>query len=364
MANENRQKYASLSTYELIKRIVQYCDVDERNYLLDFRRIIQHEKTWMLIPEYILYLCKYEIPFNLDRSKYEDREEFEDRVYELTNARFIEFPKENSRGEGCLNQYNHILNVVRESDYPEDSIKIEQLISAELKKTIRRQFYLCIKEGHRQINPFQKRYEWRRDGKKIIMLYRPTTVDVGSVTRWLDESFPVIDDTDPEFKEKVQDALDQRFGSGFFIRLDEEYDDGDQKFEIPVAPKEYDASPDYQEIISWVVKRKDLEFDELRSGIQNLGRERVKELVFEIMDSNSKGKYEQNKIAEAFGVSKSTMSRFAGTKWDTEQETVPDLWRNAIRVILAKPEFIELAAENGLENIIKELTATDTRDQE
>jgi hypothetical protein len=361
MANENRQKYASLSTYELIKKIVEDCDVDVRNYLMDFRRIIQHGKRWLLIPEYIQYLSLNRISFMDYRPDNEENEEFEQIVNDLTQARFIEFSKEHSRGEGCLNQYRHILKVVRESDELENSIKIEQLISVVMEKTITRHFYLCIKEGQRQINPFQIRYDWKRDGKMIMKLYRPTTVGAGNVRRWLNDSFPIIDYTGSEFKDKVQEALDQRFGSGFFIRIDEEYDDGDQKFEIPVAPKEYDASPDYQEIIRRVVQRKDLEFEELRPGIQNLGREKVMLLVKNILNDIAHGNYEQNKTAKVFGASKSAMSRFAGTNWQVGQKTVPDLWRNAIRVILAKPEFTELATENGLEYIIKKLTATDTR---
>ena len=131
-----------------------------------------------------------------------------------------------------------------------------------------------------------------------------------------------------------------------------------------MEPKEYDPSPDYLEIIRRVVQLKDLEFEDLRPGIQNLGREGVRELVVEIMESNALGKYKQNKIAKAKGLSKSTISRFAGTKWELDQNRVPDLWQNAIQVILAKPEFIEIAAENGLERVINELTATETRDQE
>ncbi|MFC1607956.1 hypothetical protein ACFL47_08300 [Candidatus Latescibacterota bacterium] len=363
MTNKNPQKYLSLSTYELLLRIVEHSDRDVLNHLMEFRRIIHHGETWILIPEYILYLSLNRIPINDFKPELEDYEAFEQRVNDLTRARFLEFAKKNTEGKGCLKQYSHILETTRSSECLESSIKMEQLISAELKKSIWQHFKYCINEGQRQINPFQKRYEWWREGKKHMILYRPTTIDTSIVSRWLNESFPVIDDTDPEFKEKVQQALDQRFGSGFFVRINELYNNGHQKFEPTVEPKGYDESPDYRDIIMKIVQRKDLEFEELRPGIQKLGRERMKELVVDILESNAKGKYEQNKIAKAFGISKSTMSRFSGTKWQIGQAGVPDLWQNAIRVILTKPEFVEFAAENGLERVIRKLTVYDTRDQ-
>ena len=362
MKRNNQNLLSSLSTYELLCLIVDNFDRDALNHLMQFRRIIYHDGIWIRIPEYILNLCQKRILYDPNRVRYEDDEEFKLRVNDLTRARFLEFAKEGSRGEGCITQYAYILDQIKNADFPENCIRMDKEIAGKIKNSIFYHFNKCVKEAERHITQFQTRYEWQREGKTIMLLYRPTTIDVRHITRWLNESFPDIDPSDPNIKDTVQEALDKYFGSGFFTSLDEEYDNGYPIFEPPVDPDEYNDSPEYHEIIRRIVQRKDIEFDELRPGIQNLGRDRMKELVAQILEGIAEGTFEQNKTANKFGVSKPTMSRFAGSNWDIDKNNVPDLWRNAMRVILTQPEFLEAAAETGLYEVIKKLTESERKD--
>ena len=52
-------------------------------------------------------------------------------------------------------------------------------------------------------------------------------------------------------------------------------------------------------------------------------------------------------------MSRATFSRFAGSHWaetlnNSEQPTIPDLWRNLVHIMAGDPYFLAAAAEAGV----------------
>lgn len=140
MEQVRHRELLSLSTYELMRRIAEHSDRDAMNHLMQYRRIIHFGDIWVRIPEFIEWLSKSRIPYTKYRQKFADKEEFQLIVNDLTRARFFEFPKKDSKGQGCLNQYRRLLKIVSESGFPEDSVKMEQTISSEMEQTIQYHF--------------------------------------------------------------------------------------------------------------------------------------------------------------------------------------------------------------------------------
>lgn len=75
-------------------------------------------------------------------------------------------------------------------------------------------------------------------------------------------------------------------------------------------------------------------------------------MIITIFDALYREKFEDNRIAKAFGLSKATFSRFAGSKWFTNLESgaahIPDLWMNTAKMLATTPDFMELATAAGI----------------
>jgi hypothetical protein len=104
-----------------------------------------------------------------------------------------------------------------------------------------------------------------------------------------------------------------------------------------------------------------------RPAIQALGADRLRRLIHLVFDDLAAERYEPARMADHFGLSKATMSRFAGSRWsDRSQEalqmSVPDLWRNTAKTLAADDRFMSVVRSVGLAGRIeKVLGATDPR---
>ena len=86
-----------------------------------------------------------------------------------------------------------------------------------------------------------------------------------------------------------------------------------------------------------------------RPAIQALGRAALKRLVRRILDDLADGQYEERPIAESFGISTPTLSRFAGHRWHCDADTPPpDLWTNIAQTVAGHRAFVEIAKEAGV----------------
>ncbi len=72
------------------------------------------------------------------------------------------------------------------------------------------------------------------------------------------------------------------------------------------------------------------------------------------MDSFGYDENSDAKIANDFGLSKATYSRFAGRDWRKgDSFEIPDLWKNIAHVVASDPIFFEAAIDYGLKDSIE-----------
>jgi len=85
-----------------------------------------------------------------------------------------------------------------------------------------------------------------------------------------------------------------------------------------------------------------------RRSIKALGKDILRLLIIHIFKNISASGYQDNAVAKAFGLSKPTFSRFAGSRWKQTKSTIPDLWRNTAHVLSTYPDFKQAAIEAGV----------------
>ena len=84
-----------------------------------------------------------------------------------------------------------------------------------------------------------------------------------------------------------------------------------------------------------------------------MGEDKIYELVLVILNALANEENNDASIADKFGLSKATFSRFAGRDWKRGGILdIPDLWENMAKVVTSDPVFEEFAMENGVMEII------------
>ena len=109
-----------------------------------------------------------------------------------------------------------------------------------------------------------------------------------------------------------------------------------------------------------VAKKKSQNIERLRPGIAKLGKNIVERMILQIFSDVSEGDYQVTRIASTYGISKPTLSRFAGSQWfknyeNKEKLEIPDLWRNTAKTLSGSPEFIETVINSDTGANIKNL---------
>ena len=79
-----------------------------------------------------------------------------------------------------------------------------------------------------------------------------------------------------------------------------------------------------------------------------------------VFDCLARGEYEAVKVAENFGINKTTFSRFAGTNWLTQSSKsqdypIPDLWFNTAQTLAGHPVFVRVADDTGILGRVEEV---------
>jgi len=86
-----------------------------------------------------------------------------------------------------------------------------------------------------------------------------------------------------------------------------------------------------------------------RPAIRSLGAARLRALVLAILDALTDGSFNERKLAGQFGISLSTMSRFAGSRWQPDSRAQPpDLYVNLAHLLASDPVLTECAQDAGV----------------
>jgi hypothetical protein len=288
--------------------------------------------------------------------------EVADKAYDLTLDKFNNFPGKKEpvfkaqdetgmnmkrKGADCRLYLDVFLKRAACSfatNPPSSHIEEEARAAKIMQGLVRRHFYLSLLEALRQANPFWSRYNWKIRGRTIC-IWLPVSIAGRKRREWLEKN---IDDPDPlrrGERERIQSIIYKKLVRERFVGLGEETVDSNGEEFLPSSnpDKAFGAS-----LAETVAREKAMNINGQRRSIRALGKKRLKHLILSIFKAISCDEYEDGKAARDCGLSKSTFSRFAGSRWLEAKSAIPDLWRNTAEVLSTHPALKEVAISTGV----------------
>lgn len=341
--------YSSFDLVELARLIVEKSDRGALEEIHSQRKVITlQDGRCLLLAEYLSLLKLHE------QHRYGNDARsisLSERAYDLTLDKFMNLPVESEQhGPDCRRYFRALLKAVDRSlqQSPTASrLKREARSGALLKGLIARHFKLSKMEAVRESNPFWSRYQWRVNGDSITV-WMPVSMSGAERRSWLEDNIPTSLFDHPEWGRLIRDHIEQNLVREHFVPLENLENNQQISHEGTGLPLTEDWG---LSLADAVAREKAQNIDKQRRAIRKLGPESLAKLVRQIFLDLDAEEYEQKQIAKRFGLSPSTLSRFAGTDWrqkDTRDQQTPDLWRNTAQVISQIPVFRDVAKEAGM----------------
>lgn len=275
-----------------------------------------------------------------------------DRAYDLTIDKFTKFPSKaqtERTGVDCTRYFAAYLSFIdkkRKTLRAMHPLVREQYEARALQRLIRHHYTLSLREARR--NGRFSRYVIRVNDQSLTVLM-PKQIAGAARRKWIAENAGVIDPNKPGEQERIQAIIDDRLSGILIGDMHEQTTVVDSSYGVhmPPIPGEDHLGVSTAGLATAVVEEKTQGIYRLRPAIQALGRWKLASLISEIFNSLADGDYRLSEVASKYGLSKSTLSRFAGTGWgndrDSRQDRMPDLWLNTAKVLSSDPEFAEVA---------------------
>ena len=180
--------------------------------------------------------------------------------------------------------------------------------------------------------------------------------------RWLEEAICDFNTNHLRNEQKrIQSIIDERLGKVHLISMKESGLASLPNSEEEASSIESKEGRRFGQNLSKTVAREKADnINELRPAIKKLGERIVSQLILDIFLDIEKESYKITQMAIKYGISKATLSRFAGSKWfekieDNRPVTVPDLWKNTAQILSRNPDFMETATTSGVADNVKEV---------
>lgn len=280
-----------------------------------------------------------------------------DRACDIVTDRFSNLPPENQSpttegkaGPDCRYYFRAFLQVWEnwKRDKPSMSPLQDETASARiLQRGVIKHFRLSCLEARRECNPARSRYAWQI-GAGTIQVWMPASLPGRDRRAWLETHVDDPDSSRPQERDRVQQIVDEFFGIARRVPINSDVrqipsqDPGG----VPLASL---AAKDggVFDLAAVIADEKVARIRELRPAIQALGKANLRKLVIFIIEALSEDRYEESQVARDFGLSKSTVSRFAGIRWEFPGR-IPDLWANVAHTLASHAPFIETAQDAGV----------------
>ena len=350
--------YRSLSLVNLIREIAEKSDFQALDEFHNNRTLFRYaDRPPLLFTHFLEKLRESEL--GRDRPA-PNVYEIADLAYNLTVDKFSNQPEDpqlstckkresgekvKRKGTDCRLYFKAFLKRVEKSfENIQPATQLEEEFSAAkiMQGLVVRHFNLSRLEAKRSTDPFWSRYNWKIKDKNI-WVWLPVSL-IGQERRaWLEKN---IDDPDPlreEERGRIQTIIDRNLIKERFVPIHEAHGQTDDKTSYCSGTDE-----EFRKSLAEIVaKEKADHIKEQRRAIQELGKEGLKQLVLRIFEDIDGCEYSDGKIAGDFGLSKATLSRFAGSQWREKKTSIPDLWLNTAQVISENPTFKKVAKEAG-----------------
>ncbi|MEM1355025.1 MAG: hypothetical protein AAGH88_09090 [Planctomycetota bacterium] len=371
---------ASLWLIDLLEHIVAGGEPQRAlNELHQNRRVFRRRggKPLRLV-EFLDELCAGPLPEEFGITADAQRE----AVYDAVLSRFLSLPiggeDERSRAVDSRHYFGATLRAAqhwRDRHPRADLLTLESEVAQLLQGQVVRQIAYCCLNVLRGRNGAASRYDWPVRGG-VIRVRLPVWLYRGERPAWLARHVSDPDPDRPGESKRVQQIIDSHFGPLRVVSLEQP----SRSNGVYEGWARYEANP-LDQLVAEEVSRQGLpealaaekarDIRRQRRRIRELGRAKLKAMIHAVLEARVQGEACDHEIAAAFGLTRSTFSRFAGSHWQlneddarradngreraTEtnsavphQQRVPDLWRNLAQVLSRHPVFREVAQEAGV----------------
>ena len=348
--------YRSLFLVDLIKEIADRSDLQALDEFHNNRPVFSYNHgPPMVLVEYLTELRESVLRGGSTGS---NALEAGDMAYDLTLEKFTNLPtspksghlanKKNDeklkrKGPDCRLYYRAYLKKYAKSfnNRPPDGELEKEILAAKIMQgLVKRQFYYSLLEAERGMNPFRSRYNWKVNGGTLTV-YLPVAIKGVDRRKWLEKNIKNPNPFQKEEREKIQAIINRNFVNHRMVQIEDAQNLADQKNSSSYWPGD-DPEPSLEEVVA--VEKSD-NIEKQRPAIKALGKEKLKQLILCIFDEIRDTDYSDGKLAQDFGVSKSTLSRFAGSHWNEKKNSLPDLWRNTAKILSENRAFEEMARD-------------------
>ena len=348
-------RYDHLSIRELAERIVA-SDRAALRELHDARPLFQLENGQpLLLAQFIERLTDTLWARNLAGGD----EGLLEYAYDLTVDKYAHIPKDppgGSRGRqhvpDCRRAFRSFVRVMNEltpSKRSGTAVQDEILAARILQRRVVCAFRLACLDARRAANRGRSRYAWRVNGR-VIYVWMPRNIHHLQRRAWLEENVADVDPCRPGERCRVQGVIDDWLGLASHVSIEGSADNlaSHRACDSPVhALIEEEVTA--QGLANVVAEEKAANIDAQRPAIRALGRSQLKQLILRIFNNLAQEAYEENRLAEAFRLSRATLTRFAGRRWKRDVDgRIPDLWANTAQTLAAHACFMEAAEAAGV----------------
>ena len=349
-----KSRYRSLPLIDLIKEIVDG-DLDA---LLEFhnnRPVFSYNNGPSLV--LVEYLTELRESVIRGGSTSANALEAAERTYDLTLEKFNNLPsppkpehfanKKNDdklkrKGPDCRLYYRAYLEKCAKSfdkKPSEGELEKEILAGKIMQGLVKRQFYYSLLEAERGLNRFRSRYNWNINGGNLT-IYLPVLIKGLERRKWLEENIENPDPFKEGERERIQAIINLSFVDHRMVQLKDAQNIADKKQSSSHWPGD-GSEPSLSEVVA---EKKADNIEKQRPAIKALGKDKLKQLILCVFDEIRDTDYSDGKLAQDFGLSKGTLSRFAGSHWHKSgRNTLPDLWRNTAKILSENRDFEEMA---------------------
>jgi len=352
--------YRSLDTIQLVKRIATDADRAARDELIQYRRVFRWgDRDRLDLASYLRARCHWMAA----RGGVAMAPEVLDTAYEITIDKFTNIVEhaidedgtpvgdghDAASGIDCTNYFRAFLEQFGVHNQTlEGSVTAEVRSEERLQQFVNRHFYLSLKEASRRCNKLVHRYEWSTDGVSVTLIM-PRSMSGKEKRRWLDAHVPADIRRGKNAKHEIQNIVDRKLLSHAKSHLLAEF--RSRHLPRPHLPWSVEHGVSSLGLARALADEKVHNIDSLRPAIRALGPSRLRNLILDVFAGLRTGRFEEGALAQRYGVSRSTFSRFCGSQWKrrSPSETplkVPDLWANLAN-LLANPEVFREAARTA-----------------
>lgn len=294
--------------------------------------------------------------------------EMSEKTYDLTLDKFTNLPgqseptdlieKTNSgklkqRGSDCRLYYKAFLKRIEKSFQampPEGALEEEAMAAQMLQGLVRRHFYLSALEAERKANPMWSRYYWKINNQTICV-WLPVDLSGGKRREWLEKNINDANTRRPRKGHRIQAQINRKLAGIRVIPFNDALHTNVDNEISPCSGWEEAFGKSLAEVVA---EEKVETIDQQRRSIKLLGKKKLKRLILRIYEDIGYSEYHDNQIAKAYGLSKATFSRFAGSRWNKSGTNIPDLWLNTAQVLSTHTDFRQAVRDMGVWGQIKE----------